>query len=271
MNKPHRTSILSLLLSCLIALAITLSGCAAKNTDIPAHPLDPFESINRKVFTFNDNFDRGVMVPIATMYQTVVPWTARKGITNFFSNLTEIPTFINAWLQFNPHKGWRALQRFVLNSTLGIAGFIDIANDKWQLEQQKLDFGMTLAGWGFRKSPYLVLPFLGSSTVRDTVGMAGDYFVGSIYTFIPTYVRYPMVGTNIVNLRTNLLGLEKVIETAAIDKYAFVRDGYLQRRAAGISQFDVYKVGDEALEERKDDYLFDDDPLAEDFDASVLE
>lgn len=206
-----------------LILAGAVSGCAHTN------PRDPFETFNRGVYTFNDTVDRMVLKPVAQGYRAVFPQFVRTGVRNFFSNLDDITVFINGVLQFKLPQAFSDAGRFVLNSTVGLAGLFDVATHLG-LEKHNEDFGQTLGYWGIGSGPYLVLPFLGPSSIRDGIGRVADYYTDVVWRIDDKTVRYVLVGTRIVSTREQLLDTEKVLDAAALDRYAFIRDAYLQRR-----------------------------------------
>jgi phospholipid-binding lipoprotein MlaA len=211
-------------------LALALCGCATPGGN-PADPLEPF---NRAMFSFNDSVDRAVLKPVAQGYRSVVPDLVRTGVSNFFSNLEDAWICVNNLLQGKFEDGGEDLGRFVFNSTFGLAGIFDFATDAG-FQKHNEDFGQTLGRWGVADGPYLVLPLLGPSNFRDTVGWAGDYFTDpEFYLVSQSPETWIVFGTRVINVRTNLLETERIFDAAAIDKYAFLRDAYLQRRRSMI-------------------------------------
>lgn len=212
--------------------ALALSACAT-TPGAGADPRDPFENYNRNMFAFNQKLDENVLKPVATGYANHVPSFVQAGIGNFFGNLGDIWTALNNYLQFKPREGTQDVARVVFNSTFGLLGLIDVATPMG-LPKHEEDFGQTLAVWGVKSGPYFVLPFWGPSTVRDgfakPVDLYGDPLnqVGS--------VRFENSGraVRIIDDRAELLGASSLLEDAALDPYQFVRDAYLQRRAARI-------------------------------------
>ena len=212
---------------------------------------DPYESFNRIMYHFNDFLDNAILKPVATFYNKVMPKPLNKGIKNFFSNIDNVPTVVNDVLQGNLYQGVSDSWRLVINSTIGIVGFFDVAVNMG-LEPNTEDFGLTLAQWGYTSSNYLVLPFFGPSTPRDTVGLPVDYYFFSVYPHIrPPSARYGIYGLGVVARRADLLSFENVMEQASIDKYAFLRDAYLQRRAYLIQR--NKELGNPYLEKNKQD------------------
>lgn len=212
----------------LIAVLLSVSGCATTNKD-------PLEGINRGIYKFNDVADRYAMKPVAKAYKSVAPTPVRSGISNFFSNLGTLTTIVNDLLQLKFAQAFSDAGRFVINSTFGIAGFIDVASMD-NVPKHQEDFGQTLGYWGVGSGAYLVLPILGPSTVRDATGLVVDtttsdpiqylHNIGEIRTY--NQVR----AVQLVDKRTQLLDATDLVDNASIDPYAFMRDAYLQRRAS---------------------------------------
>lgn len=215
------------------AFILTLSFAfhtAYADDTLPLSNNDPYESFNRPMFVFNDWVDKLILKPIASLYNTIVPKPLSKGLSNIFSNIDMIPTIINDVLQFNLYQATSDTWRFAINSTIGIAGFFDVASEIG-LEPNKEDFGLTLAQWGWTQSNYLVLPILGPGTVRDQFAWPFNTYM-TIYPYIQNdNWRYGLYGTNIIVKRAELLRYDNVLQEAALDRYTFVRDAYFQRRA----------------------------------------
>lgn len=210
---------------------------------------DPYEPFNRVMYNFNDFLDNAILKPVAKFYNNVMPKPLSKGIKNIYNNIDTVPTVVNDALQGNAYQtandGWR----LVINSTVGLLGFFDVAN-QMGLEPNQEDFGLTLAQWGYTDSNYLVLPFFGPSTPRDAIGLPVDYYLFSIYPYIkPVIRRNAIYGLGVVARRADLLSFQNVFEQASIDKYAFLRDAYLQRRAYRIQR--NKELGDPYLEKNK--------------------
>lgn len=191
---------------------------------------DPLERFNRAMFTFNEHFDRYLMKPVAKGYRAVVPSVVRRGVANFFGNLGEPITAVNNLLQGKPQQAGADTARFLINSTLGVFGFVDVATHLG-LQKNDEDFGQTLAVWGVSDGPYLVLPILGPSSFRDAFGMAVDYY----YLYPPAYAgsstRSKLVVGSTVSTREQLLDASDILEQAAgEDPYVFLREFYRQRR-----------------------------------------
>jgi phospholipid-binding lipoprotein MlaA len=237
----HRTS--KHLRSAALALGVTvlLAGCAGPN------PRDPYEGFNRAMFSFNDTVDTYALKPVATAYRNVLPNFVQTGVNNFFGNLADAWTGVNNLLQGKGEAGMSDVTRFALNSTLGIVGLFDIASEAG-LQKHKEDFGQTLGTWGVPSGPYLMLPLLGPSTVRDTVALPLD-IKGDIWAYKePVYIRNTGTALRVVDQRSNLLNATSLLEDAALDRYEFIRDGFLQRRESQI-----HPDGDDAPRKSKKD------------------
>jgi phospholipid-binding lipoprotein MlaA len=212
-----------------LALLLTLlAGCAT----VPGEyrdPSDPLEPYNRDMFKFNQAVDKAVLKPVAKGYKAITPTPVRHGITNFFNNISDVTSAINNLLQFKLSRAGSDVGRLAVNSTIGLLGFFDVATNMG-LPDYKEDFGQTLGYWGAVPSPYLVLPFLGPSTLRDTIGLGGDIVTNPLFNLRDDHVYWGLVGLDFLNQRTNLLTAGELLESAAIDPYTFVRDAYLQKR-----------------------------------------
>lgn len=194
-----------------------------------AWEFDPWERTNRRIFAFNDRLDRAVIAPVARGYQRAVPGPVRTGVTNFFNNLYQPVAAVNLLLQGHPKEAGQATGRFLLNATLGLGGVLDPASDA-NIPMHEEDFGQTLARWGWRRSRYVVVPFLGPRTVRDfSGGLAEAAAIGPINQINDDAVRYPLQGLYLVDLRARLFGIEGFNEGAQ-DPYALLRDAWIQRR-----------------------------------------
>lgn len=211
------------------ALALVLlQGCA---TGPNANPTDPLEPFNRAMFSFNDGVDRTVLKPVATAYRDVTPSPVRTGVTNFFGNLNDVWSLVNNVLQLKPKESVETLMRVSMNTWLGLGGFIDIASEM-RLEKHTEDFGQTLGHWGVAPGPYLVLPLLGPSSVRDTVGSFAVGYGDLVRQTESVAARNSLFTLRAVNARANFLGAGDLLDQAALDKYAFTREIYLQRRSS---------------------------------------
>lgn len=207
-----------------ILIAAVLSGCATNSS-----PQDPLEPFNRGVYRFNDALDKAVVKPVAQGYDAVVPQPVQTGVANFFSNLGDVVVVLNDFLQLKVAQGTADAGRLLINSTIGILGFIDVGSDIG-LPKHYEDFGQTLGYWGMGAGAYVVLPFFGPSSARDTAGLAVDIVSYPVYYVNDSTVRLALYGTDTVSDRDQLLRAEKVLDAAALDQYQFVRDAYLQRR-----------------------------------------
>ncbi len=206
--------------------ALALAACA---TGPDANPKDPLEPFNREIYRINDDFDKGVLRPVAQLYTDYTPTPFQTGVDNFFSNVSDVYSAVNNLLQGKPSRAAEDTMRVAINSVLGIGGLIDIATPAG-LPKYKEDFGQTLGVWGVPAGPYLMLPLFGPSSVRDTTGMLVDRFADPSAYFYPVSLRNSMTGLRIVAGRAQLLGASTLVEEAALDKYSFLRDAYLQRR-----------------------------------------
>jgi phospholipid-binding lipoprotein MlaA len=206
---------------------LLLSGCATLGEE--RDPRDPWEGFNRGVYRLNDVFDEYVATPVARGYVKVLHQELRTRIGNFFANLADPLIGVNNFLQGKFEDGVNDWARFAFNSTFGIFGLHDFASDAG-LEKHNEDFGQTFGRWGAGSGPYLVLPFLGSSTVRDGVGTGVDWWVDPMGEIQPDGVKYSLIALRVVNLRADLLEASRILEEAALDRYVFQRDAYLQRR-----------------------------------------
>ncbi len=207
---------------------LILTGCATTGDTSTRNSIDPWEGWNRKVQTFNDNLDEYAMKPVAKGYRWVMPTFADQGVTNFFSNIDDIGVTINDFLQGKFAQGAADAGRFLLNTTIGLAGFFDVA-ETVDLKKHNEDFGQTLGVWGVPTGPYLVLPFFGPSTPRGAGGLVGDAAMNPI-SYLGLPVSTGLFALNAVDMRADYLNMEKIANEAAIDRYTFYRDAYLSRR-----------------------------------------
>jgi phospholipid-binding lipoprotein MlaA len=211
----------------LVVVLAAAGGCASTGEE--RDPRDPFEGFNRGVYRFNDTVDTYVAAPVARTYRKAVHQEIRTRVGNFFSNFQDLLIGVNNFLQGKVQEGVNDWARFAFNSTFGLLGIHDVASE-WGLEKHNEDFGQTFGKWGSPPGPYLVLPFLGSSTVRDGVGTAVDYAVAPLGEVRPINLRNSLYGLYLVNTRADLLDASRILEEAALDRYIFQRDAYLQRR-----------------------------------------
>lgn len=217
-------------------MGFATSACTTlSTTPVPASALDeetwdPFEPFNRAMFTFNEKFDQWLLKPVAKGYDWVMPGFVKQGVGNFFSNLIQPRVAVNNLLQGKLTQSGRDTGRFLLNSTFGILGFVDVAKSVG-LEPNDEDWGQTLAVWGMSDGPYFVWPIIGPRYARDTLGIGLDWLSHPITYVEPTAVRWGLWGLDIVDIRTRFLPAEKVLDQATgDDKYTFIREAYRQRR-----------------------------------------
>jgi len=211
------------------AVALLVGGCATTR-DNP----DPWEGLNRKTYAFNEALDAAVLKPVATGYVKVVPAFAREGVNNFFDNLGDIATGLNNLLQGKPAEGASDLGRFAVNSVFGVFGLWDVATPLG-LEKHYEDFGQTLGRWGMQPGPYVMLPLLGPSTLRDAPARAVDPSWYYSEWVNPEGLYWGVFwGLDTVRIRANLFQAEGVLQEAALDKYSFLRDAWLQRRRSQV-------------------------------------
>lgn len=220
----HRFPRLRAMLACAAVSVLLLGGCASTGD-----PRDPFETLNRKIYKFNDVVDRETLKPAAEIYRLLVPELVRTGISNVFSNINDVIVIANDLLQGKIEQAGSDLARLTLNSTVGLLGVLDVATS-FGLEKHDEDFGQTLGYWGFGDGPYIVLPFIGPSNARDTAGWVGDYYTWPVTYLEPDRDRNLIIALRLVVVRADLLEASRILETAALDPYQFVRDAYLQRR-----------------------------------------
>lgn len=203
---------------------VMLAGCAA----VPAR-VDPLEPMNRGLFQVHDALDKVVLKPVVNVYTAVVPKPARTGVSNFFNNIEDAFSAINDLLQAKPQKAGDDLARVMINTGFGLGGLIDVASGAG-IERGEEDFGQTFAVWGFGPGPYLFLPLLGPSTVRDGSGLAVRFALGPAGEINDVPVRNSLYGLGVVDARYQAGDALSVVETAALDRYTFIRNAYLQRR-----------------------------------------
>jgi phospholipid-binding lipoprotein MlaA len=233
------------------ALVLAVSGCATQANK------DPLEAMNRGIYKFNDVTDTYAIKPVATAYKTVAPTPIRKGINNFFNNLGSITTVLNDLLQLKFANAFTDAGRFVINSTFGLAGFIDVASMD-NIPNHREDFGQTLGYWGMKDSAYLVLPFLGPSTIRDTTGLVFDTVTTDPITYTHNIgeirLHNQLRTAQLIDRRTELLEAKDIVDNASLDPYAFTRDAYIQRRANLIADgAEANKSADDGFEAADED------------------
>jgi phospholipid-binding lipoprotein MlaA len=256
-GSGSRPASLLRLLPVWLALLVVAGGCATTGGN--ANPKDPFEPFNRSVYQFNDTVDRYALKPVAQAYQKVVPEPLQLMVASFFANLDDLYTGANNLLQAKPKDAVVDFSRFVVNSTLGFAGVADVAS-AIGLPKHNEDFGQTLGWWGVTSGPYLVIPFLGPSTVRDAPARGIDIWASPTDLLYDESVsgRNVSWGLRLTSARASLLEAERVIQDAALDPYSLIRDGWLQRRLNAVHD------GNPPEEEFQDDSGYSDD----DFDYS---
>lgn len=217
----------------LVLLCMLLTACASQPTTLTDPERDPWEGFNRKVHSFNHAVDKAVMRPVAKGYDKIMPDAPQRGVRNFFHNLAWPVNFANLILQGRFKHSMVATGRFLMNSTVGVLGFFDVAS-RQGIPDYREDFGQTLAVWGWEDSRYLVLPFFGPHTLRDTLGRSMYGYLHPISWYAREHHNYVPVVVDLITLRAELLPLDQDIESAQ-DPYTFIRDVYLQHR-----EFEIY-------------------------------
>lgn len=217
----------------LASVLCLLSGCATLPEGTQLSPADPFERMNRATFAFNDTIDQNLFQPVARVYVKVLPGFVQTGIGNFFGNISDVWTAVNSFLQGNAEEGLTGITRVGFNSTFGLLGVLDFASQAG-IPKHRNDFGQTLGVWGIPNGPYLVIPLLGPSVVRDTVALPVDYY-GDLWGYYrPVSERNIGSVVRVIDKRAAYLDAYTLLEDAALDKYIFIRDAYLQRVASQI-------------------------------------
>ena len=216
--------------------ALMLAGCATLPSGKP-DPRDPLERFNRSVFAFNDALDKAVARPVAKAYVKVTPRIVRTGVSNVFNNLNTLGTTVNDVLQGKMRQAGHDSARFLLNSTLGLGGLFDPATAAG-LELNDEDFGQTFGKWGVKSGPYLMLPFLGPSTFRDSVGRLADQFTYPVSYLEDDSTRIWIRAVDLLDMRAGLLDLDAQIDKS-YDRYAFIRNAWLQRREFQVTDGNV--------------------------------
>lgn len=212
---------------------VSLAGCA---TGPSANPRDPLEPLNRSVSQFNEGVDAVMLKPAATAYKQILPPLVRTGVSNFFGNLTDVWSFVNSVLQFKLQNAAENFMRVNVNTFFGLGGILDIASDL-NIERHREDFGQTLGRWGVPAGPYIVLPLLGPSTLRDSLALGlVDRKADVVHYVNPVGDRNALYVLRALDTRSNLLRVSSVLDEAALDKYSFTRDAYLQKRRAQIME-----------------------------------
>ena len=218
-------------------LLALLQGCA---TAPGGNPADPFESFNRSVFSFNDKVDMAVIKPVALAYRDVTPTPIRTGVTNFFGNVSDAWSTVNNVLQAKPEFALDSLFRVTVNTLFGLGGILDVAGEA-NIPKHTEDFGQTLGHWGVPAGPYLVLPVLGPSTVRDTAALIVDTQGDAVSAASNVAARNTLTATRAVNIRARLLDAGNLLDEASLDKYSFAREVHLQRRRSLVGRDPIEK------------------------------
>jgi phospholipid-binding lipoprotein MlaA len=224
-----------------VALLLSVGGCASVPTGAKPDTRDRFERVNRGIYAFNVKIDHAVLRPTARAYVKITPRPVRTGVSNFLSNLTYTTTIVNDFLQGQWRHGASDTARLVVNSLFGVAGIFDVATPSG-LDRNYADFGQTMGKWGVHSGPYVMLPFLGPSTVRDAIGLLPDEYTTIRAYIINPYVRWGLFSLDVVDRRVGLLDEDKILDRS-YDPYAFLRNVYLQRR-------DYQVHGDQSPEEQ---------------------
>lgn len=245
-------------ISVIIISMCLLTACIKRGSN----PADPYESFNRKIYKFNVAVDATLLKPPARLYKAVIPGPVKKGVDNFYTNIHMLPAVANDLLQTEWKHSIRDSWRFAINSTLGIGGIFDVATGMG-LPEHYNDLGLTFARWGDKQSPYLMVPLLGPSTIRDAMGSTFDYSIFMPYPYLNDYaLMYSLLGVRYVDLRAQLLDTEKLM-AEALDPYAFMRDAYLQSRNFQINGQSPANLGSNYVDEEElGDYIDDDPALA---------
>ena len=249
---------LALVVGCVTEVAAQALQPEENATEPAVVNIDPWESFNRGVHAFNSDFDDAIGRPIARGYVRYIPRPVRRSVGNFFNNLWEPSTVLNSLLQGMFDKAADSGGRFIINSTFGVLGLFDVAN-AWGLPPQEEDFGQTLAVWGVSDGPYLVLPFLGPSNVRDAFGIVTEWYTTDLVpiAFHGTE-RWVVAGTRLLDARASVLGLDEALQFQ-VDPYLFLRESYRQSRNIQINEGAVRDTTEDDLfeDELFEDELFD--------------
>jgi phospholipid-binding lipoprotein MlaA len=217
-------------------MACLFVGCASIPAGVEPSPRDPWEPFNRSVFEFNEGLDKYLLKPVVAAYRFILPEIVREGIYNFFSNYSDIYTALQNLLQGKPDLAFNDLMRVAVNTIFGLGGLMDLATPGG-LPKHKEDWGQTFGVWGLPSGPYVVLPFFGPSTIRDTFGTAADLETDYLFKYIPDVgLRNSITGLRVINARNTFYEAGDLLDGAALDKYSFIRDAYLQRREYQINE-----------------------------------
>ncbi len=254
----HRMKPIQFLRALSIAAVMVMAGCATHPTGRP-NDADPLESSNRAVYNFNDTIDRTILTPVAEAYRFITPQPVRTCINNIFLNLGDVWSGLNSFMQGRQEDALNTMGRVLLNTTAGLGGCLDLASTTGA-KRIPNDFGVTLGVWGISSGPYLVLPLIGSSTLRDGVGKGVDLYVGQVeFGSLVQNVNFrnSVYGLELVERREALLDVTETVDRTALDPYSFIRDAYLQRRKAQV-------MGQNAAAEKLPEYEdFEDAPADE--------
>ena len=238
-RPPSLSDLARRLLLCLMVVATgVVAGCASTRSAVDsvrtaASEMDPFESVNRVIYTVNDKVDRAVFKPLAQGYEFVLPVQVRSCVSNVFGNIADVPASLNNFLQGKFRDGGSDICRIGVNTTVGVLGCFDVAS-KWGFEKHNEDFGQTLGVWGVPSGPYLVLPLFGPSTFRDGGALIVDAYIDPLGFANDVPVRNSAYGVRLIDKRAQALDTTNFIDNAALDPYVFVRDAYLSRRRSLI-------------------------------------
>jgi phospholipid-binding lipoprotein MlaA len=213
----------------ILVMALLLGGAAGCATTGPMDQRDPLEGYNRAIFSFNEGFDQVFMKPVATVYRDALPDPVRGWVRNFFANIADLLIGFNNLLQGKPADTVTDWARFAFNTTLGVFGLNDVATT-FGLEKHDEDFGQTFGRWGMDEGAYIVWPFIGSSSMRDSLGLIPDLALDPVVRHRPVDVSNTLLAIRFTSRRADLLDASRILEEAALDKYVFQRDAYLQRR-----------------------------------------
>ena len=244
-----------------LAISLALAGCASTDIQTAAKD-DTFEGWNRGTQEFNDDVDKAILKPVAQGYDTITPEPIDEGVTNFFSNLNDIGVTINDVLQFKMLQAGMDLSRFIINTSIGLGGMIDIAS-MIDLPKHNEDFGQTLGVWGIPSGPYLVLPFVGPSSPRDLVGMIGDAAMNPL-TYVSIFggvagsaATGGASAVDVTDTRAGLMSTEKVVQEGSVDRYDFIKSSYQQHREYEIYDGNPPNVDPDAEQKEEEGATFD--------------
>ena len=222
-----------------LTLAAMLGGCASMG-----NPKDPLEGFNRAVFALNEDVDKAIIRPAARGYEAVLPQPVRQGIANVFANVGDVFVAVNSLLQGKVPEAINDLGRVMVNTTLGVLGWRDVASELG-VDKHNEDFGQTLGAWGVGEGPYLVLPFFGPRTLRDSAGLILDLKVDPLGQVTPIPERNTLIVTRVLSERQQLFAADKIVEEAALDRYSYLRNAYLQRRRNQVFDGNAPRARDE--------------------------